>query len=194
MLKLLKIGILSLFFCTLALGKPYVLENQNQLIDKTTGYMEILSNEVFEKTGVSMYVVALEGLGEKNLEEQEQKYLRDLQEPFVVLFFVRKEKKINIIASLEAEKMFDKKAVYWDYIVPLIPKSDKELTPQSISAFLLNGFVDIADRIAKSRDVTLEHSFPKQNKGVQIAVRTTLYVMLFVLFLLFMFVYLRRNK
>lgn len=194
MLKLLKIGILSLFFCTLALGKPYVLENQNQLIDKTTGYMEILSNEVFEKTGVSMYVVALEGLGEKNLEEQEQKYLRDLQEPFVVLFFVRKEKKINIIASLEAEKMFDKKAVYWDYIVPLIPKSDKELTPQSISAFLLNGFVDIADRIANSRDVTLEHSFPKQNKGVQIAVRTTLYVMLFVLFLLFMFVYLRRNK
>lgn len=194
MLKLLKIGILSLFFCTLALGKPYVLENQNQLIDKTTGYMEILSDEVFEKTGVSMYVVALEGLGEKNLEEQEQKYLRDLQEPFVVLFFVRKEKKINIIASLEAEKMFDKKAVYWDYIVPLIPKSDKELTPQSISAFLLNGFVDIADRIANSRDVTLEHSFPKQNKGVQIAVRTTLYVMLFVLFLLFMFVYLRRNK
>ncbi|MBD5165413.1 TPM domain-containing protein [Helicobacter sp.] len=194
MLKLLKIGILSLFFCTLAFGKPYVLENQNQLIDKTTNYMEILSGEVFEKTGVSMYVVALEGLGERNLEEQEQKYLRDLKEPFVVLFFVRKEKKINIIASPEAEKLFDKKAVYWDYIVPLIPKSDTELTPQSISAFLLNGFVDIADRIAKSQDVTLEHSFPKQNKGVQIAVRTALYVMLFVLFVLFVFVYLRRNK
>lgn len=191
---MLKIGILSLFFCSLVFGKTYVLENQNQLIEKTTGFMEILSSEVFEKTGVAMYVVALENLGEMNLEERERKYFKDLKEPFVVLFFTRQEKKINIIASPEAEKLFDKKAVYWDYIVPLIPKSDQELTEQNISAFLLNGFVDIADRIAQSKEVELEHSFPKQNKGVQIAVRTALYAMLFVLLLLFAFVYLRRNK
>ena len=193
MLKALKIGILSLFFCTLALGKTYVLENQNQIIKKTTDFIEVLSNEVFEKTGVSMYVVALEGLEGINLEEKEQNYLQNLKEPFVLLFFVHKEKKINIIASAEAEKLFDKRTVYWDYIVPLIPKSDKDLTQQSISAFLLNGFVDIADRIAQSRNVELEHSFPKQNKG-QSVVRIVLYVMLFVLLLLFVFVYLRRNK
>lgn len=78
--------------------------------------------------------------------------------------------------------------------MPLIPKSDKELTQQNISAFLLNGFVDIADRIASSKGIALEHSFPKQNKGMQIAVRTALYAMLFILLLLFVFVYLRRNK
>lgn len=109
-------------------------------------------------------------------------------------FFLRNlKKKINIVTSAEAEKMFDKKEVYWDYIVPLIPKKDAELTPQNISAFLLNGFVDIADRIAEYHGVELEHSFPKQNKGVQIAVRTLLYVMLFVILLLFVFVYLRRK-
>lgn len=191
---MLKIGILSLFFCSFAFSKTYVLENQNQLINKTTDFMEILSNEVFEKTGVSMYVIALEDLGEISLEEREQEYLNNLRQPFVVLFFVRKQKKINIITSSEAERLFDKKAVYWDYIVPLIPKSDKELTQQNISAFLLNGFVDIADRIASAKEVTLEHSFPKQNKGVQIAVRTALYAMLFILLLLFIFVYLRRSK
>lgn len=191
---MLKIGILSLFFCTLAIGKPYVLENQNQLLDKTTNFMEILSDEVFEKTGVSLYVVALESLGTMNLEEQEQEYLKNLKSPFVLLFFVRQEKKIDIRASKEAEELFDKKSVYWDYIVPLIPKDDKELTKQNVSAFLLNGFVDIADRIADSKNITLEHGFPKENKGVKIAVRTTLYVMLFVLLLLFLFVYLRRNK
>lgn len=198
MFKAWKIGFFSLFFCaffqTFSWGVPFVLENQSQLLDKTTAFIEILSNEVFEKTGVSLYVVALEGLDGTSLKEQEQKYLKQTKEPFVLLFFVRNEKKINIITNVESEKLFDKQAVYWDYIVPLIPSSDKELTPQSISAFLLNGFVDIADRIAEAKGVTLEHSFPKEHKGVQIAVRTTLYIMLFVLLALFALVYLRRNK
>lgn len=77
----------------MALGKSYVLENQNQLIKKTTDFIEVLSDEVFEKTGISMYVVALEGLEGTNLEEKEQIYLQNLKEPFVLLFFVRKEKK-----------------------------------------------------------------------------------------------------
>ena len=198
MFRAWKIGILSLFLCaflhTFSWGAPFVLENQNQLIDKTTQFIEILSNEVFEKTGVSLYVVALEGLKGTSLEEQQQKYLKQVKEPYVLLFFVRNEKKINIITNAESEKLFDKQAVYWDYIVPLIPKSDEELTPQSISAFLLNGLVDIADRIAETKGVTLEHSFPKEHKGVQIAVRTALYAMLFVRLALFALVYLRRNK
>ncbi|WP_299546251.1 TPM domain-containing protein [uncultured Helicobacter sp.] len=193
MFKRLKIGFFSLFFCSFVIAKPYVLENQNQLIDKTVGFIEILSDEVYEKTGVSLYVVALENLGKKNLQEQEYFFVRNLKSPYALLFFTQFEKKINIITSPEVEKMFDKKEVYWDYIIPLIPKKDDELTPQNISAFLLNGFVDMADRIAEYHSVELEHSFPKQNKGVQIAVRTMLYVMLFVLLLLFVFVYLRRK-
>lgn len=193
MLKILKIGVFSLFFCVLSFAEPYVLENQNQLLSKTTHFIEILSAEVFEKTGVSLYVVALKDLESKNLKEQEQEYIAQLKSPYVMLFFVRDEKKIDIVTDLKSDKMFDKNAVYWDYIVPLIPKSDKELTMQSISAFLLNGFVDIADRIAEFHKVDLEHTFPKQNKGVEIAVRTMLYTMLFVLLVLFLFVYLRRK-
>ena len=89
--------------------------------------------------------------------------------------------------------MFDKNDVYWDYIVPLIPNSKDELTSERISAFLLNGFVDIADRIAEFHNVALEHSFPKQNKGIQIAVKVALYSILFVMLILFAFVYLRRK-
>ena len=193
MLSKLKIGIFSLFFLNCIFAQPYVLENQHQLVEKTTGFIEILSDEVYEKTGVRMYVVALEGLNGVNLQEKEQAYLEKLKAPYVLLFFVKAEKKIDILVSQDIEKVFDKKEVYWDYIVPLIPTSDKELNSQRISAFLLNGFVDIADRIAEYYQVQLEHSFPKQNKGVQIAVRTALYVMLFVLLILFVFVYLRRK-
>ena len=194
MLKKLKIGILSLFCLTLTLySQNFILENQNQLVEKTQGFVEILSNEVREKTGINMYIVALENLDGMDLQKKEQSYMQKLKEPYVLLFFSKKEKKINIITTQETEKMFDKKEVYWDYIVPLIPTREKELTMQNISAFLLNGYVEIADKIASYHKVELEHSFPKQNKGVQIAVRTTLYVMLFVLLLLFVFVYLRRK-
>ncbi len=193
MLQRFKIGILSLFFFTFVFSKSYVLENENQLVDKTTGFIEILSSEVYEKTGVRMYIVALEDLGGRKLQEKELFYTKNLQSPYVLLFFVKNEQKINIIASQEAEKMFDKNDVYWDYIVPLIPNSKDELTSERISAFLLNGFVDIADRIAEFHNVALEHSFPKQNKGIQIAVKVALYSILFVMLILFAFVYLRRK-
>lgn len=194
MLSKMKMGILSLFFAVSLFAQNFVLENQNQLITKTTDFMEILSSEVYEKTGISLYVVALEDLGTMNLEEKEQSYLNLVKSPYVLLFFSKKEKKINILASPQMEEIFDKKAVYWEYIVPLIPKSDDELTSQNISAFLLNGYVDITDRIADKYHITLEHSFPKQNEGVKTATRAILYVMLSVLLILFAFTYLRRKS
>lgn len=193
MLQVFKIGVLSLFCFVFSFAKPFVLENENQLVEKTIGFIEILSGEVYEKTGVRMYIVALEDLGEMNLQEKESFYINNLQNPYALLFFSKKDQKIDIITSQEVEKMFDKNDVYWDYIVPLIPNSTNELTSERISAFLLNGFVDMADRIAEFHNVKLEHSFPTQNKGIQIAVRTALYGMLFVLLVLFVFVYLRRK-
>lgn len=194
MLKQLKIGFFFLFFCSFAFATPYVLENQHQLVDKTTGFIEILSSEVYEKTGISLYVIALKELDNKSIQEWQQQYVKKMKTPFVLLFFTRSEKKIDIITSADMSQIFDKKGVYWSYIVPLIPNSDKELTPQNISAFLLNGFVEIADRIAAFYGVTLEHTFPKQNKGLQIATRTILYLMMFSLLLVFVYVSLRRKS
>ena len=84
--------------------------------------------------------------------------------------------------------------VYWDYIVPLIPRSDKELTPENISILLVNGFVDIADRIAAFYGIELEHGFTKINKGGERFSRIILYTMLFILLLLFAFASLKSKK
>ena len=97
MFKVFKIGILSLFCFVFSFAKPFVIENENQLVEKTVGFIEILSSEVYEKTGVKMYIVALEDLGEMNLQEKESSYTYNLQNPYVLLFFSKNEKKINII-------------------------------------------------------------------------------------------------
>ncbi|WP_104722330.1 TPM domain-containing protein [Helicobacter mesocricetorum] len=190
----LKIGFFALFFAINLYSKSYVLENQNQILDKTADFIETLSNEVYKKTGVDLYIVALESLEGMNLQEREWFYQKNLNNPYVILFFAKKEKKIDIITTYETQTMFDKKEVYWDYIVPLIPNSDKELTQQNVSAFLLNGFMDIADRIAQFHKVELEHSFSTTNKGIEVTTKMILYLMLFVLLVLFAFVCLRRSK
>lgn len=193
-LRFLKTGIASLFLVTTALfPQNYILNNEGQLLEKTAGFMEILSGEVFEKTGVSLYVVALNSLNNIPLKEVEESYLMGLQKPYVVLFFARNEKKIDILVDEKTKNMLDKNSVYWDYIVPLIPHSDKEIDSNSISVFLLNGFVDIADNVASYHKVELEHGFIKQNDGVRLGVKVALYFMLFVLLALFVFVYFRRR-
>ena len=109
MLSKLKIGIFSLFFLNCIFAQPYVLENQHQLVEKTTGFIEILSDEVYEKTGVRMYVVALEGLNGVNLQEKEQAYLEKLKAPYVLLFFVKAEKKLIFLSVKILKKYLTKK-------------------------------------------------------------------------------------
>jgi len=177
----------------LADAKRYVIENQNQLVHKSVAFIEQLSGEVFAKTGVSLYVATLETLGDNDIQGYRETIRTNLQSPYIAVIFVNKEKKIDLFDSGNLETFYDKKDVYWNYIVPLIPKSQKELTPQSISAMILNGYVEIADSIALANNVTLEHSFPKEDKGTKVLVRFLLYAMLFILLILFLLSYTKRR-
>lgn len=203
MLKILTIGILSLFFITsFSFSKPFVLENQNQINQKTADFMELVADKLFIKTGVKIYIVALQNLDYTNkqesinnaLESTKAHFTRDLDSPYILLFFTKNEKKIDIITTKESEKLFDKNATFWDYIMPLVPSDDKELNESRISAFLLNGFLDIVEQVAKSKQVILENEFTKNDSGVQNFAKYITYFMLFTLLLLFIFVTYKGRK
>lgn len=195
-------GVQRLFLRTLALfllpllawgfSSPYVYNPHAQLVPKTEAFVHLLASELREKTGVSLYIATYEHLQGREVKTQEEELLKGLKRPYVLLFFTKNEKKIDIIASEEAKEMFDKKDVYWNYIVPLIPRKDEELDPPRISAILLNGYVQIADSIAFSAGVELEHTFAPEDMGTRTFVRMLLYFMTFSLLLLFLFRVLRR--
>ena len=185
-------GLFTLFFIFYA--NAAILENQQQITQEAADFIQALSKEIYQKTSVHLHLVAIKNLGNMTLEEWKSSYQMYLKEPYVVLFFSKKEKKIDIITTQDTHEMFDKKEVYWDYIVPLIPRSDKELTPENISILLVNGFVDIADRIASFYGIELEHGFTKINKGGERFSRIILYTMLFILLLLFAFASLKSKK
>ncbi|MDD6055337.1 MAG: TPM domain-containing protein [Helicobacteraceae bacterium] len=179
-----------------------MLENQNQINQKTADFMELVADELFIKTGVKIYIVALQNLDYTNkqesinnaLESTKAHFTRDLDSPYILLFFTKNEKKIDIITTKESEKLFDKNATFWDYIMPLVPSDDKELNESRISAFLLNGFLDIVEQVAKSKQVILENEFTKNDSGVQNFAKYITYFMLFTLLLLFIFVTYKGRK
>ena len=79
-------------------------------------------------------------------------------------------------------------------MAPLLPEKEADLTPERISAVLLNGYSEIASRIAKHYHIKLEHNdFETDEQGVRNFVRVIMYIMLFVLIGLFVLVYIPRK-
>ncbi|PAF52309.1 hypothetical protein [Helicobacter sp. 13S00477-4] len=184
-----------LFFCLFLpiflFANSFVFDNQdNLLIPKSVDFVQAVSTELKYKTGFSLYVdVSTDAsLDSKETREEHQNIiLTTLKPPYGIIFFYRPTKKINIILSRDSQKLFDVDQVFFDYIAPLLPEKDIDLTPQRISAIILNGYSEIADRIADRYGVTLENNFPSDNQNL--FVRVILYLMLIILIGLFVIVY-----
>ncbi len=143
-------------------------------------------------------------IGGDNFVEQDMKKLyrdrykknltKDLPQPYAVLVFMREDKKMDILSSTPKE-YFDEDKVYYEYMVPLLPKEkDEALTPQLISAIMLNGYSEAADMIAAHFSVKLENNMPVDESGGREFVRFSMYAMLLIMFGIIGIIYLTRKK
>lgn len=183
--------------------KLYVLDNRDALlVPKTIAFIEQLSNELFTKTGFSLYVAVIDKVpsefaqSDAKLARNQYKssITQNLVQPYSVIFFFKNDQKINILSS-EPNVFFNENKVFFEYMVPLLPKQkDEILSPQRISAILLNGYVEAADLIAEHFNQKLEHNFPKDETGGREFVRFSMYAMLFVMFGIIGFIYITRKK
>ena len=193
-------------------AKSYILDNPHYLlIPKSVEFVEILSHELYAKSGFSLYVAVIDKIIESSLLDEapnpiqeltpkelrtlyKQKLTDSLPKPYAVIVFMREDKKIDIISSAPQE-YFDEAKVYSEYMVPLLPKEkDEALTPQLISATVLNGYATAADMIAAHFGVGLENNMPIDESGGRDFVRYSMYAMLLVMFGLVGVIYLTRKK
>ena len=171
----------------------FVIVNENILVPKSVDFINTLSQELKDKSGVSIYFATLFSINEDR-DSFRNNIAKDLKAPYVVIYLIQKDKKIGMIGSEDAKAMFDWENVYSEYIVPLIPKNDEEITPQTLSAMLLNGYVEMADLIAQKNGVKLEHNFPKDEQGGRMFVKAMMYIMLASMFLLLFINYVFRKR
>lgn len=191
----------------------YVVDNTHKLlIPKSVDFVETLSTELQAKTGYHLYMAVVDSVPMEDffLESPQDSTLKltpkqkrlayknmlleKLQKPYTLIVFMKEDEKIDIISS-EPKKYFDEEKVYYEYMVPLLPKQkDEILTPQLISAIVLNGYAQAADMIAHHFDVKLENNMPVDESGGREFVRFSMYVMLLVMFSIIGVIYLTRKK
>ncbi|MGX3010613.1 hypothetical protein ACWIUD_03475 [Helicobacter sp. 23-1044] len=172
--------------------QPFVLQ-PSILNDKTIDFINKTSLELFNKTNVNLYVVAIDSPSKNGkvfeIYDNFKGYLmKDLQTPFVAIIAIKNQKKIDIITSDESIlTKDDKKKIYWEYMVPLLPQKDSEAG--ALSAVVFNGYVEAVDLIAQNFGVEIKHNVAKNEKGAKLVAQGILYLMLFSLLGLFAFVY-----
>ena len=133
-----------------------------------------------------------ESLDGKDYLDFKEDLIKTLNKPFAAIILIKKDKKIDIISS--NNELFNRKKVYWEYMVPLIPTKDSEITPEVLSAVVFNGYVESVDLIADKFDTKIEHNIPKDEKGAKAVAKLILYIMLFSMLGIVAFMYIIRNK
>lgn len=173
----------------------FVLYNPNGLIvDKSQDFIEKLSSELKQKTGFSLYVVAVDAIEETSKEERnlwKKSFLDSLTSPYGVIFFFKESRKIDIV--MNPDLGIDRGEIISDFMVPILMQ-DKEMNPSKISAAILNGYAQLADEVASHFGVVLEENLIVDRSGVQDYVHYLVYVMLGIMFGLLGLIYVTRNK
>jgi len=195
--------------------------------DQFAEQIEAYGQELYDKTGVSVYLVMVRDLEQnQSIADLEKSLVTELKEPFVVLTFVELQKKVDIFARpMSLYKDFDKQQILspnasfagalvsavmfgrsWDDYKELLANSGGTILPvlaerakgadivKKYSVAMYNGYTDIADQIADSRDVKLSASAGNAGKIFLDLLRMLFYGMILYALIIYIRNKLRKRK
>lgn len=182
-----------LFLPLQGFAQALIISDALLLDERAIVKMEEMGEELFQKTGVKVFLVAKNSGEGKEIVSFEKEFAQSLPEPFALLTLFLEEKKIDIYTSKELEKAFDKEVLLsplpWKgMIIPLLTNKKKEV---GVTPALLNGYAELVEQIAASRNVVLDSSIGNANKTTISLVKVLIYGFVGVLLL---FVFIRRIR
>lgn len=178
-LSILKVGVfltLLLFFIpTLqASTTPYILSHDELIDPRAIAKINEIGTEVETKTGVKIYLFVKENYGIDDSLSMKEKFekikiyenqlLHNLNTPYVLITMSLDQTHLNLFTSPELDSIIDKNEILNDYIIPLLASKDKNKLFSKVSAALLNGYAQIGDEIAASKNIKLESSIGSGGK------------------------------
>lgn len=220
-------ALITILFISLTLHAEFLYKDDVTHNEKFAKQIEIIGSELYKKTGISLYLVMVRDLDQKQTTADFEKSLTaQLQEPFVMLTFVEQQKKVDILARPQSlYKDFDKQQILspnatfsaalisavmfgrsWDdykemlgnyggTILPVLGEKTKGAdTPKKYSVAMYNGYLDIADQIAASKDVKLSVSEEKGGKIFLELLRVVFYGMILYALIIYIRNKMRRRK
>jgi len=166
-------SVLILFFSISLLQAKFIHKDEVINIDKFTSQVESIGQELYDKTGISLYMINIKPIKDEILIKTEQRISENLKEPFVLLSLSLGETeqgKVDIYANDEMLAAFDKNQVLSPYpwsgtIIPILTSKIKGDPREKYGAAMLNGYADIAEQIAASYGIELDSALGNSNKN-----------------------------
>ncbi|MCW8955136.1 MAG: 3-dehydroquinate dehydratase [Sulfurimonas sp.] len=193
--------LLALFFNT-SLTAQYLYKDEVIFNPAFNAEVEKLGSELYQKTGISLRLVMLKELPQNmSIVEYEKELMKDFSEPTILLTFSEMNSKVDILASEPSlYEYFNKKQVLspisspvqafvvallsFDFsdmtsggtILPLLAqKAKKGEVLGKYSGSMFNGYADIAEQVAKSKNVVLENAVGSANQTSILIVKVLFY-------------------
>jgi len=168
----------------------YSYDGDVNINDKTLTKMKEMGDELFTKTGVSTAIVAKEYMDKNGFLEVKDRYLKELDAPYVLWIFSKKYDKrdsvgINqMFSSKDLEGKFDKDSMFSPFggsftKLIVIQKSKSDPT----AAAFLNGYADLTDMLAESHGVKLKSSIGSETRATMDIARVLMYLTFFAIFI-----------
>ena len=172
----IKLVLFVMVLITVASGNqnPYILTHDGLIDQRAQEKILEIGNEVKEKLGVNLYIDIKENNGidprEKRdirlelMKAKEQEIRNKVEKPYVVLAISIDQLYSNILYSEDMNEIIDKDDILDNYVIPLLASKDKNSLFAKTSAATLNGFAQMADSIASSKDIKLVSSIGSEGK------------------------------
>ncbi|TKX32881.1 TPM domain-containing protein [Campylobacter aviculae] len=149
-----------------------VVFNENILSQKVVNEINLIGKELQEKTGIFIGVAIGDQVDFETLLDIQKK----MPKSYILLVLSKKSHKVDIVGSKGSLILIDKEAVLSPYsgtgsILPILATKKGDI----YNAAILNGYADIADRIAQARGIKLENSIGNANRDTINILRILIY-------------------
>jgi len=186
-----------LFIPALLFAKiDFVIANDGVMPPKEVEKLEEMGSELYEKTGLPVFVAAVAELNATRPVDLLDKIKKSYPD-YILLYFSLKPTAVNIFASENAKKLIDIDQILsplpWrGTIKPVMSPafSKKESVKNEVAIF--NGYADIVDQAAHSKGVKLDSSIGSGSKDSFKLIRWIFYGIL--LFFLIQYIYTKVRK
>jgi hypothetical protein len=193
--------ILVLLFKT-SLTAQYLYKDEVIFNPAFNNEVEKLGSELYQKTGISLRLIMLKELPNKmSIVDYEKELMKDFSEPTILLAFSEMNSKVDILASEPSlYEYFNKKQILSPVSSPvqafvvallnmdfsdmvsggtILPLLAQKAKPGEVlgkySGSMFNGYADIAEQIADSKNIVLQNAVGSANQTTILVVKVLFY-------------------
>jgi len=187
-----------------AVENLYILSADGLIDVRAQNKIFEIGNEVKSKLNVNLYINVREDNGidikehrdirRKLMKEKEAFLIQNLQKPYAVLSISIEQLYTNILISDELKNIIDKDDILDNYVIPLLASKDKNSLFAKASAAGLNGFAQMADSIANSKNIKLDSSIGSEGKTASSIWKVFMYTLVLVGLFSYVVIILRERK